>query len=198
MIVLSKSLSGTYDSVMGAMDLVDKPIHLIDSRSVSMGLGWQVLAAARTLEAGGDVEAVLEATDRVRRNLSVLFAVDTLEYLYRGGRIGGASRFLGTALGLKPLLEITTDTGVVDAVERIRTRRKAHQRLLDLTAERLDTTKPLHMSVMHASAPEDAQALRERMQERFNPVEITVGGISPVLGVHGGPGLVGIGGYNAE
>jgi DegV family protein with EDD domain len=195
-ITLSSQLSGTYESACMARDKVDVPVHVFDSRSVSMGLGFEVLAAARAREQGGDAEAMLAAAERVRQGLSVLFTVDTLDYLHKGGRIGGAARLMGTALQLKPMLAIDNETGLVDAVERIRTRKKALRRVLEATFERVDPSKPMRVGVYHGAALDDAQAFYDEIKAEFNPVELLIGEITPVLGVHGGPGIVGIGAHN--
>lgn len=195
-VVLSDKLSGTLDSVLQAGKMVDVPVHAVDSSSVSMGLGWQVLAAARVRDQGGSVEDMIAAAAHVRKSLSVLFMVDTLEYLHRGGRIGGAAKFLGTALQLKPMLSIDTASGTVEAVERTRTRKKAIRRVIEATFERVDPTKPLHIGVLHAAAEDDARAVLKEVEATYKPVDVMFGQITPVLGVHGGPGLVGIGAYN--
>jgi DegV family protein with EDD domain len=193
---LARRLSATYESASMAGEMVDVPVHVVNSNSISMGLGWQVLAAARAREQGGDVAAMLAEAERVRRGLSVLFVVDTLDYLHRGGRIGGAARLLGSALQLKPLLEVNAEVGVVDSVERIRTRQRSLRRLVEATFERLDPDKPLRISILSGGAPEETQALFDEMQQTYKPVEITIAKVSPVIGTHAGPGLVGLGGYN--
>jgi DegV family protein with EDD domain len=193
---LARRLSATYESASMAGEMVDVPVHVVNSNSISMGLGWQVLAAARAREQGGDVAAMLAEAERVRRGLSVLFVVDTLDYLHRGGRIGGAARLLGSALQLKPLLEVNAEVGVVDSVERIRTRQRSLRRLVEATFERLDPDKPLRISILSGGAPEETKALFDEMQQTYKPVEITIAKVSPVIGTHAGPGLVGLGGYN--
>lgn len=196
-LTISSALSGTYTSAMAAKNALDIPVHVVDSLSCSMGLGWQVLAAARAREEGGDADAMIAAALAVRDTLSVHFTVDSLEYLYRGGRIGGAARLLGTALQLKPLLCVDSTTGRIDAVERTRTRRKAMGRVVEVTFEKIDCSKPIRASVMHATAPDDAQRLYNAVERAYHPVEMTICEIGPVLGTHGGPGLVGICACNA-
>lgn len=195
-ITISGELSGTLNSALQAAQLVDIPVQAEDSRSVSMGLGWQVLAAARAREAGGDVEAMIAAARAVRARERTFFTVDTLEYLHRGGRIGAAAKFLGTVLQLKPVLAIDSSVGRVEAVERARTRRKALARVVEIVFEGIDPTQPVRVAVMHAAAREDAKALLDEILALNTPVEHIISEISPVLGVHGGPGLVGICAYN--
>jgi DegV family protein with EDD domain len=195
-IAISSQLSGTYDSACTARDMVDVPVHIFDTRSVSLGLGFQVLAAARVRDEGGDAQAMLAAADRVRQGLSVLFTVDTLDYLHKGGRIGGAAKLMGSALQLKPMLAIDNVTGRIDAAERIRTRQKALRRLVEATFERVDPGRPMRVGVLHAAAPDEAQSLVDEIQSTYHPLELITSEITPVLGVHGGPGLVGVGAYN--
>jgi len=196
-ITISSALSGTYTSAVAAQELLDIPVHVFDSLSTSMGLGWQVLAAARAREEGADAAGMLAAASAVQGTVSVHFTVDSLEYLYRGGRIGGAAKLLGTALQLKPLLCIDPADGRIDAVERTRTRRKAMRRVVEVTMEKVDCSKPVRVGLMHASAPEDAKKLYDVIQRIYSPVEMTISEIGPVLGTHGGPGLVGVCACNA-
>jgi len=195
-ITISRELSGTYASAHQAQEAVDVPVHIVDSYSLSMGLGWQVLAAARARERGGGVERIIAAADRVRERMSLLLTVDTLEYLHRGGRIGGAAKLLGSVIQLKPLLGINHATGTLEAVEKIHTRGKALRRVVEETFQRVDPGKPMRVAIVHAAAPEDAQGLLEEVERQYEPLEVIVTEITPVLGVHGGPGLVGICAYN--
>jgi DegV family protein with EDD domain len=142
------------------------------------------------------VEEIIAAADRVREGLSLLLTVDTLEYLHRGGRIGGAAKLLGSVIQLKPLLGINHATGTLEAVEKIRTRGKALQRVVEETFQRVDPGRPMRVAIVHAAAPEDAQHLLEEVEGQYEPLEVIVTEITPVLGVHGGPGLVGICAYN--
>ncbi len=191
-ITISGELSGTVNSAMQAAQTVGIPVHIEDSRSVSMGLGWQVVAAARAREAGGDMEDMIAAARAVRTSQRSVFTVDTLEYLHRGGRIGGATKFLGTVLDLKPVLAVDSSTGRVEAVERARTRRRAMKRVVEITLEGIDRSRPVHVAVMHAAALEDAQALLDEAMDRGTPAEHLVGELGPIIGIHGGPGLVGM------
>lgn len=191
-ITISGELSGTLNSAVQAAQMVDVPVRVEDSRSVSMGLGWQVLAAARARQAGGDVDAMVAAARAVRGSMRAIFTVDTLEYLHRGGRIGGAAKFLGTVLQLKPVLAMDSGTGRIEAVERARTRRKALKRIVELTLDGIDCTRPVRVAIMHTAAPDDAHALLEDVLTRCAPVEHLASELTPVLGAHGGPGLAGM------
>jgi DegV family protein with EDD domain len=197
-ITLSKALSGTHESACQARAEIDVPVHVVDSRSLSMGLGWQVLAAARAREEGADVEGMVAAAQRVRQRTSLLLTVDTLEYLHRGGRIGGAAKLLGSLVQLKPLLTVDQETGTLDALEKVRTRKRALSRMVEGTFSRVDPTRQAHIAVMHGAAPDDAQHLLHEVEERCQQAEILTSAITPVLGVHGGPGTVGIAAYNGS
>ncbi len=194
-IVLSNQLSGTVASALQAAQMVELPVHVVDSLSASMGLGFQVLAAARAREAGGDASSMIAAARQVRERLSLYFSVDTLEYLHRGGRIGGAAKLIGTALQLKPMLTIDHRTGRIEPAERTRTRRKALERIYEVFCQELSGRERLHVAVVHGNAPAEAAAFEDRLSRELKPVELLVTGVSPVVGVHAGPGVIGLCGY---
>jgi DegV family protein with EDD domain len=120
----------------------------------------------------------------------IFFAVDTLEFLHRGGRIGSAQRFIGTALNLKPIL--TVQHGKVEGLDRIRTKSKAHDRILELIYEKVKGKSNIRLATLHANAPEDAQTLLDRAAKEVSPVETVFTEVSPVIGTHTGPGTVGL------
>ena len=169
--------------------LPDLRIEIVDSRSTSMGQGFQAMAAAEAAQAGASVDEVVTAAIQVRESLHILFMVDTLEFLHRGGRIGGAKRFLGTALQIKPLLGLD---GVIEAVEQVRTKKKALSRMLEILRERAGSNFIFRMAVVHANAPEEAQALASEAQAVLKPQEFYMAEVSPVIGTHTGPGTLGI------
>ncbi len=189
-VLVSGSLSGTINSALvAAANMPDVRIEVVDSRSASMQQGFIALAAGRTAAAGGDLEAVAGAARALVGRVYVFFVVDTLEYLHRGGRIGAATRLVGTMLNLKPVLELAG--GVVQPVAKIRTRRKALDKLYELVAERVAPGDRLHMAVLHAAAPEEGEAVADEMEARFHPVEMIRCEGGPVIGAHVGPGTVG-------
>jgi len=195
-ITLSDALSGTHESACQARDELEVPVHVVDSRSLSMGLGFQVLAAVEAREKGADVQGMIAAADAVRAKLSILLTVDTLEYLHRGGRIGAAAKFLGSLVQLKPLLHINHTSGILEPAGKTRTRKRALEQIVAGTFERVDPDRPLHVAVMHGAAPDDAQFFLDEVLRRCKPVELIVSPITPVLGVHGGPGTVGVAAFN--
>lgn len=190
-ILVSQKLSGTIDSAVQAREMLPgKPIEIFDSTTTAMAMGFQVLAVARAAEQGASMKECLEVAGQAAKNVGVVFAVDTLEFLHRGGRIGGASRYLATALNIKPILEVTG--GRVEAVERVRTRKKSLLRLVEMVGERINGRTPVHLATLHANAMEEAKELLETANSRFNAVESVFSEVSPVVGTHAGPGTVGL------
>jgi DegV family protein with EDD domain len=190
-ILISTKLSGTIQSAVQAREQYPgATIEIVDSESTAMCLGFQVLAAARALEAGKSFAEVLAIAQNAKNHTGVYFAVETLEFLHRGGRIGGASKLLGTALNIKPLLAVID--GRVESIEKVRTKNKAYDRLLDVLADEIDGKPNLRLATLHASAEEDAMMLLEKAQARFNPIETIVAEVSPVVGTHAGPGTCGL------
>jgi DegV family protein with EDD domain len=155
-----------------------------------MGTGWPLLEAIKAAKAGKSLKEVSKAATDARDNAGVFLMVDTLEFLHRGGRIGGASRFLGTALNLKPILEV--QEGAVEALERVRTKKKAKARMIELVGERADGRTPLRIAALHANAREEAEILLEEATAALNPVEAVITEVSPAVGTHTGPGTLGL------
>jgi len=192
-LVLSTKLSGTYQSAIQAREMMGsagEKIHVVDSQTVAMALGFQVLALARAIEQGASLKEAIALAENSVQYTGVFFAVDTLEFLHRGGRIGGAQRFIGSALNLKPILAV--QDGRVEGIERIRTKTKAHDRVLELTIENVAKRSPVRLATLHANAEEDAKALLVRAVQALNPVESFLTEVSPAVGTHAGPGTVGL------
>ncbi len=191
-IFISSELSGTWLSANQAKAMLpEMHIQIVDSRSVSLGLGFQVLVAYQLAQEGASLEEILASIRRVRESTSLVFTVGTLEYLHRGGRIGGAARLLGSALNLKPLL--TIEDGRVEVLEKIRSRGKALQRMLDLAEERLGDRKPIAAGVIDVDATADANAVVADVMQRLKPQRLYRTLVTPVVGGHAGPGTVGLG-----
>jgi DegV family protein with EDD domain len=190
-ILLSKDVSGTIDSAVQAREMLPgAPIEIVDSRFTAMALGFQVLSAARLLEQGAGMAEAKALVEKSIQHVGVVFAVDTLEFLHRGGRIGGAQRFLATALNIKPILEFTG--GRVEALERIRTRKKSLERLIEIVEERIGDRRPVRLATLHANAPEEAKEVLEIANQRIGAIETVFSEVSPVVGNHAGPGTVGL------
>ncbi|MEW6504343.1 MAG: DegV family protein [Chloroflexota bacterium] len=189
--LISSGISGTVDSAQAAVRLFTRvPVEIIDTQITSMGQVMIILAAARAAEQGASLQEVRQAADEVVNRLKVFFAVDTLEYLHRGGRINGASRYFGTALDIKPILFFNSE-GKIDALERVRTKKKALQRLIALAEQQADG-RPVHVGIVHANVPQAAQEFRDEVEKHLKCKEIFTVEFSPVIGVHVGPGTIGI------
>jgi DegV family protein with EDD domain len=189
--LISSGISGTVASAQAATRQFNRvPVEIIDTHITSVGQVLIILAAARSAEQGNSLQEVRYAADEVAKRLHVFFAVDTLEYLHRGGRINGASRYLGTALGIKPILFFNSE-GKIDALERVRTKRKAVERLITLAEEKANGRR-VHVGIVHANASQEAQEFRDEVAKRLNCMEILTVEFSSVIGVHVGPGTIGI------
>jgi DegV family protein with EDD domain len=196
-VFLTSKLSGTVASAQAAqMELPELNIQIVDSLSVSMGLGFIVLAAARAAAAGRSLDDVIAIAEEMRDRVHLLFVVDTLEYLHRGGRIGGAKWLLGTALSIKPLLHFVD--GTIEPLVQVRTKRKAVARMLDVVEERLGGRRMAEASVIDANSPEEGDAIAEQVKERFGISTVYRTVLSPAIGVHGGPGTLAICFYAEE
>jgi DegV family protein with EDD domain len=188
-ILISREMSGTVASAEAAMaEIPEARVALVDSRTTTVDLAYQVLVGARAARDGAAVQACVRAVEQDRQNSGVVFAVDTLEFLHRGGRIGGAKRFLGTMLNIKPILTLTD--GRVDALEQARTRKKSLVRLVEIVNERVAGKPNLRIGVAHADAPAEAESLLQAAANSLNPVETMIAELSPVIGTHVGPGTL--------
>ncbi|HEX6302854.1 MAG TPA: DegV family protein [Anaerolineales bacterium] len=189
-IFISRKLSGTFASAEQALSMMPgRNIEIIDSRTGSMGAGWPILAAARAAAEGASLAECRAIAENALDEIGILLLVESLEYLHRGGRIGTAQRFLGTALSLKPILEVVE--GEFLGLERVRTHRKALYRLVELLIERIGDRSPVHLAVLHANAIELAEQLLEQAAAKVNPKETLIASVSPAVGAHLGPGTVG-------
>lgn len=190
-VLISAKLSGTIESANQAKEMFpNAPIEIVDSQMTAMALGFNVLTVARAAAEGASLEECKALAIRAIPNTGVLFGVDTLEFLHRGGRIGGGARFLATALNIKPILEI--QDGRVEGVERIRTRRKCLARIVELLIDRVGGRQPVRLAALHAKAQDDARFLLNAAEAELKPVETVFTEVSPVVGVHAGPGTVGL------
>ncbi|RUP68422.1 DegV domain-containing protein [Streptomyces sp. NP10] len=186
---LSSEFSGTYDAAQLAAKDAPVPVRVVDTGMVAMALGFCALAAAEAAEAGGGLDEVVSAAEKRAAGTSAYFYVDTLDYLRRGGRIGTAQALLGSALAVKPILEL--DGGRIEMLEKVRTASKAIARLEEIVAERAGTA-PVDIAVHHLAAQERADRLAERLRERVpGLVDLHVSEVGAVIGAHTGPGLLG-------
>jgi DegV family protein with EDD domain len=192
---LSAGISGTYESAMQARERLStegkggERIHVVDSKTAAGGMGLVVLAACNAAEQGGDTEHVVAKAEEARANLKVWFAVDTLEFLRRGGRIGAAGAWIGTTLKIKPILTFEEE---VMPVERVRTRARSIERLIDYARRRHEDGADAWV-VQHIQDPEAAANLIEESRPIFSGEPAFTSEMGPVIGAHVGPGLLGIG-----
>jgi len=187
---MSPDLSTTYNVAVAASHLADDvPIRVFNCRTVAMGQGFVVLEAARAAAAGATLDEVVSRAEEVAPKVNLFFTLDTFEYLHRGGRIGGAAALMGTALQIKPVLCL--NDGHVEVFSKPRSRRRAIRLVLREMTERIGR-HPIHVAVFHADVPQEAEDLRQRVAERFNCVELYVAEFTPVMGIHTGPGVLGV------
>lgn len=193
-VTLSHKLSGTYASAVQAAREFDRvPVEVVDSLSASLVQTFAALAAARAAGRGATLGEVAAAAREVAGASRLYAALDTLEYLRRGGRIGRAAAWAGAVLQIKPV--ITLDGGEVAPVARLRTRGKAIEFILGRLEEGIKGGRPLHAGVIHAASPQEATDLAEEVRERFQPVELIISGLTPVMGTYAGPGALGVAYY---
>ena len=191
---LSAGISGTYDSARQARaQLAERGfegrIEVLDSRTVCGGLGLELLATAARAQAGGTLQEVAAHAEAARESLRIWFALDTLEYLRRGGRVGGAQAWLGGALKIKPILSLES---TILPVERVRTSGRAFERMVRYAQELHDGGADA-WCVQHIQAAGEAQRLVERARAIFGCEPLFVGEVGPVIGALAGPGMLGIG-----
>jgi DegV family protein with EDD domain len=197
---ISAGISGTCGAALQARERLiadgkgGERIHVHDTRSGAGGQGLVALAAARAAGSGADGEETLAAADRARNELKMWFAIDTLEYLRRGGRIGAAQAWLGSALQVKPILTLEEE---ITPVERVRTRRRAFERMVEFARERKDAGADGWV-VQHIHDPDSARRLVDECRQVFGSDPVFVSEIGPVIGAHIGPGLLGVGGLPRE
>jgi len=192
-IFISSKFSGTFQAALqarGALGNAGERVFLVDSNTTSMAMGYMVLAAARAAKQGVDITDCVALAEKAREHVGVYFVVETLEFMYRGGRIGGATRFIGSALNLKPILALKD--GRVEPEDRVRTKSKALERVLELVHEQVMGKPNIRVATIHANAEEEAWALLERAAKELNAIESILSPVSPVVGVHAGPGTVGL------
>jgi DegV family protein with EDD domain len=194
-ITISSAMSGTIESARRAALESPIPVQILDGRSNSMGIGWQVIAAARVREAGGDLKAMLAAAEQACKSMAYYISLDTIEYLSKGGRISEAAKFLESIIHIKPLIYVRTETGTVGASIPARSRKGAIEALYKEFFKHFDGTRPLHITVLHNNALEEAQKLAEQVIRDYSPKELFISIVSPVLGVHTGPGAIALCGY---
>lgn len=196
-VTIAKDLSGTYQSATNAARDAELKVHVVDSAATTMGLGYQVLAAARAIDAGGSVEDALNAVKLVRENLVTMVGLQTIEYVVRGGRLGGAMKWLGSTLSLKPI--VTLDHANGGKLVKLKMQRTQHGLMSEVVKEfvkRLKSSQNLHVAVCHGGDLAIGKELIANVEEVLHPVEVVLTEYGPVLGVHAGPGGFALTGYS--
>jgi DegV family protein with EDD domain len=184
---IAPQLSGTYNSALQARSMVDSDsIHVLDSTSFTLGIGFLILEASELIQQGKSASEIAAFVEERAADIRMFATLETLEYLRKGGRIGRASAMLGSALQLKPIIRITN--GAVEPVERVRTYRKALQRLFEIYTEHQPFDR---IAILHLDAQEEADKLNARVREVSPELDIVSGQVGTVIGTYAGPGLVG-------
>jgi len=194
-LTISSKLSGTWSSAMGALEMLPgAPVSVIDSLCTSLALRQLVEAALQDIAQGATRQQVVDHTEELKGKLHILFVVDTLEYLAKGGRIGNAKAFLGTLIKIKPILVL--ENGVIEPCEQVRAKGKAVARMLEMIEERLAGQGPkAHVAIAHAVALDEALTFRKQVVARLGCAEPPISEVGAVLGTHTGPGVVAIAAY---
>ncbi len=190
-IPVSSKLSGTLNSMDLAKGMLPEAnIEIVDSLSVSMGTGWLIKVVGDAVLDGASLAEATALATKLRDEIEIILTVDTLDFLYRGGRIGGASHFIGTALKFKPIMDI--QDGRIEPLEKVRTRKKALARLIEIVKERANSGGKYYLAVAHGNAVEDANFLVEQISKEIDVQESITTGLSPGVGTHTGPGTLGV------
>jgi DegV family protein with EDD domain len=197
---ISAGISGTFEAANQARERLvaegkgGERLHLLDSRSACGGMGLPVVAAAAAAASGADAAGAIARANQAREELKMWFAIDTLEYLRRGGRIGGARAWIGSALKIKPILTLEEE---ITPVERVRTRARSIERLRDYARQRHESGLDAWV-IQHIQDPETAGALADDCREIFGCEPAFISEIGPVIGAHVGPGLLGVGSVSKD
>ena len=193
--LIASGISGTVASATAAAaEFNTVPVEIVDTSTTSAGLAMVVLAAVRALAAGCDLAETAVRVRAVSDAMSLIFVVNTLKYLHRGGRIGGASRYLGTMLSIKPILAFK---GTVEPVTRLREMKKAMAHLVDMVVEQ-SGDEPLQVALLHSKAPDLAEQLQQMLASKLKMDQIYTFDLSPVIGTHVGTGAVGLAFYPTQ
>jgi DegV family protein with EDD domain len=193
---LASGISGTHATALQARERLmaegkgGERVHVCDSRTGAGGMGLMILGAAAAAESGASGEETVAAANKTRETLKIWFAVDTLEYLRRGGRIGAARAWIGSTLKIKPILTLEEE---ITPIERVRTRSRAFERLVDYARQRRNDGADGWV-VQHVQDPEAADRMIEACGQIFGSDPVFTGEVGPVIGAHTGPGLLGVGG----
>jgi fatty acid kinase fatty acid binding subunit len=193
--------SGAYQACRAAVEALrerapEVRVEVIDTLKVAMSQGWATIEAARAAREGQPLSAVADRAREVAHQSTMLMTADTLKYLYMGGRIGRAQHLVGSLLNIKPLIGM--DDGVIVGLGAARTRAKAYSKLVEMIGQQVGAQARIKIAYTHVAAEEQAAQLRELIEQQFECVETITTWLSPALGVHSGPGTVGVHFYPVE
>jgi len=194
-LTLTGALGAAYNSALKAKEMVkDIPIEVIDTRTAMMAQGFSVLAAAKVAAGGGTMSEVITAAKEVMLKTNIFWAMDTLEYLRKGGRVSLPQAVFASKLQVKPITGIKD--GKVEPLARVRSKAKVMDKLMELMGERTNGNSPLHVAVINGDAVKEAEQLGQNIASKYKPVELLQSEVTPVIGTHTGPGTLGLAFYN--
>ncbi|MFZ3069996.1 MAG: DegV family protein, partial [Anaerolineaceae bacterium] len=185
----------THEVAVNAAKAAKVPVHVVDAKGPTMMLGWQVLTAARAIQAGKSSAEILTEVENVRQSTVLMVGMETLSFLDKGGRIGDAVMWLSNALAVKPLVQVNRDSGRVVPITVMRTHKNMVEGLYQKFVTSLGNMTNLHIAILHGNAMEEAQNLAKRICAELHPVELLMNITGPVLGIHTGPGALALCGY---
>ena len=193
-VTLSSGLSGTYNMIsLVAKDYEGLDVQVVDTKNIGIAGGMVAIRAAEYISEGRDFETLVKTVNEDVPDSKIFFCISTLEYLQKGGRIGLVSSMLGTALNLKPIISCNEE-GIYYNVAKISGRKRSLDKMIDIATEYASKGKLYNLAVVHGGAAEDAEKVKEKLLSKLSKYKnVFEGQISPALGVHTGPGLVGIG-----
>ncbi len=188
-LTISSKLSGTFNAANQARKLVDFPVHVVDSLTGSLAHGLTVLSLADARDQGISPEEAVSLAQDIAARTKMIFALNTLEFLYRSGRVNNLQRILGAALRIKPILHVKD--GGITLFEQVRTRRRQMNRLLEIFEETVDQSLPLRIGILHGNAIEEMQSFVDEITSRWKPALLVTNTVCAPVGVHTGPGALG-------
>ena len=200
-VTMSSNLSMTFKSANQAKEEVQSElpnlkVEIFDSKTTVGAMGLMVVAAAQAAAAGQNLTAIVKLGEKIRAKINYLFMMDTLSYLARSGRISKAAALAGNMLSMKPITEISTETGRPSVLARPRSKGKALQTLLDIMKERADTTKPIRLMIDHTGLVAEVEKLKETALNEFSCAEVLTCRYHPISSLIVGPGGVGLSFYS--